>query len=78
MDDTPREGLNDVELRFLDDMAVTIMAHLEMTRVKEAHRRSEKMVKGLGIFVEGRAIFFLVVWFGYKRHNLCSDTKIDV
>jgi signal transduction histidine kinase len=55
MDDKPRQGLSDVEIRFLGDMAITIMAHLEMTRVKEEHRRSENMVKGLGLFVEGKS-----------------------
>ncbi|KFY90738.1 hypothetical protein V500_04985, partial [Pseudogymnoascus sp. VKM F-4518 (FW-2643)] len=53
MDDKPRDGLSNVEIGFLGDMVVTIMAHLEMGRVKEEHRRSEKMVKGLGRFVEG-------------------------
>lgn len=56
MDDKPRDGLSDVEIRFLGDMVITIMAHLEMGRVKEEHRRSEKMVKGLGLFVEGGSI----------------------
>jgi len=55
MDDKPRQGLSDVEIRFLGDIANTIMAHLEMTRVKEEHRRSEYMVKGLGLFVEGKS-----------------------
>ncbi|KAH9204266.1 hypothetical protein DL95DRAFT_529330 [Leptodontidium sp. 2 PMI_412] len=53
LDDKPRDGLSDIEIRFLGDMVITIMAHLESGRVKEAHRRSEKMVKGLGLFVEG-------------------------
>lgn len=53
MDDKPRDGLSDVEIGFLGDMAITIMAHLEIGRVKEEHRRSKKMVKGLGLFVEG-------------------------
>lgn len=54
-DDQPRQGLDDAQKKFLDDLTVTIMAHLEMTRVKAAHRRSEKMVSGLGVFVEGRS-----------------------
>jgi hypothetical protein len=53
MDDKPRDGLSDVEIMFLGDMVLTIMAHLEMGRVREEHRRSEKMVKGLRLFVEG-------------------------
>ena len=68
MDDRPREGLNHLEIRFLDDMAITIMAHLEMTRVKEAHRRSEKMVKGLGDFVEGRSPL-REWWLDIKNNN---------
>lgn len=54
-DDQPRQGLDDTQKKFLDDVTITIMAHLEMTRVKAAHRRSEKMVSGLGVFVEGRS-----------------------
>lgn len=54
-DDRPRQGLSEPQKRFLDDVTITIMAHLEMTRVKAAHRRSEKMVSGLGVFVEGRS-----------------------
>jgi hypothetical protein len=54
-DDQPRQGLDGTQRRFLDDVTITIMAHLEMTRVKAAHRRSEKMVSGLGVFVEGRS-----------------------
>jgi signal transduction histidine kinase len=67
MHDWPREGLNDVEVGFLDDIAIAIMAYLETTTVKDAHRRSENMVKGLGVFVEGRS--FLREWW--------LDTKIN-
>ncbi|RFU26643.1 hypothetical protein B7463_g9706, partial [Scytalidium lignicola] len=53
MDDKPRDGLSDVEIAFLGDMAMIIMAHLEMCNVREEQRRSEKMVKGFGLFAEG-------------------------
>ena len=53
MDDTPREGLSGAETEFLGDVSHAIMAHLEMTRSNEGHRRTEKMVKGLGVFMEG-------------------------
>ncbi|KAL8366269.1 hypothetical protein RB595_004846 [Gaeumannomyces hyphopodioides] len=53
MDDRPREGLGSTETEFLCDMSHAIMAHLEMTRSNEGHRRTEKMVKGLGVFMEG-------------------------
>ena len=53
MDDRPREGLSSTETEFLGDVAHEIMAHLEMTRSNEGHRRAEKMVKGLGVFMDG-------------------------
>jgi signal transduction histidine kinase len=54
MDDVPRGGLSEVDITFLGELAITIMAHLDMVKVKEAHQRNEKMVKGLGEFVGGR------------------------
>ncbi|PQE05175.1 hypothetical protein CJF31_00011333 [Rutstroemia sp. NJR-2017a BVV2] len=54
MDDVPRGGLSEVDITFLGELAITIMAHLDMVKVKEAHQRNEKMVKGLGDFVGGR------------------------
>ncbi|KAK1751955.1 hypothetical protein QBC47DRAFT_405164 [Echria macrotheca] len=53
MDDRPRSGLNDDQIKFLADVGPTIIGHLEMTRVSEAQRRSEKMIKGLGVFMDG-------------------------
>lgn len=55
MAETPRQGLADVEAELLADLAHAIGAHLEMTKSNEGHRRSEKMIKGLGMFMQGRA-----------------------
>ena len=55
MDEMPRpEGLSDAELVFMADLSLAVMAHLELTRAREGERRSEKMIKGLGIFMKGR------------------------
>ncbi|RYP66490.1 hypothetical protein DL771_007750 [Monosporascus sp. 5C6A] len=54
MDERPRQGLNDLDAKFLGDMALIIMSYLQMARYREGHRRSEKMIKGLGVFMEGR------------------------
>lgn len=54
MGETPRQGLADVEAELLSDLAHAIGAHLEMTKSNEGHRRSEKMIKGLGMFIQGR------------------------
>ncbi|KAF7956495.1 hypothetical protein EAE96_003833 [Botrytis aclada] len=55
LDDTPRNGLLPEELEFLTDIADTVMEHLENIAVKRDHQRGEKMVKGLGLFVEGHS-----------------------
>ncbi|KIN05319.1 hypothetical protein OIDMADRAFT_177547 [Oidiodendron maius Zn] len=67
LDEKPRDGLSDVEMEILADMAIAIMDHLEEGRVKEEHRRSEKMVKGLGLFVEGGSA--LHKWWLEARHD---------
>ncbi|KAF5874675.1 putative sensor histidine kinase response protein [Botrytis fragariae] len=54
-DGTPRNGLLPEELEFLTDIADTVMEHLENIVVKRDHQRGEKMVKGLGLFVEGHS-----------------------
>ncbi|KAI9641275.1 hypothetical protein NHQ30_010076 [Ciborinia camelliae] len=54
-DDIPRDGLAPEELEFLIDITDTVMEHLENIAVKRDHQRGEKMVKGLGLFVEGHS-----------------------
>lgn len=54
-DDIPRSGLLPEELEFLTDITDTVMEHLENIAVKRDHQRGEKMVKGLGLFVEGHS-----------------------
>jgi len=55
VDDVPRGGVSEVDISFLGELTITIMAHLDMIKVKEAHQRNERMVKGLGHFVGGRS-----------------------
>jgi len=72
MDERPRiELLSADEIEFLGDLGPTIMAHLEVARISEGHRRGERMIRGLGVFMEGRTD--LRDWWrelGDGRHNL--------
>lgn len=53
-DDRPRPGgLTPSELQFMQDMASTVMDHLENIRNDTARHRGERMVLGLGAFSEG-------------------------
>jgi signal transduction histidine kinase len=54
-DDAPRDGLNDSEMQFMTDIGVTVMDYLEAGRVKQKQYRAERMVKAMGLFIEGKA-----------------------
>jgi signal transduction histidine kinase len=53
-DDQPRDGLSESEIQFMTDMGVTVMDYLEAGRVKRKQYRAERMVKAMGLFIEGR------------------------
>ncbi|KAK1834106.1 hypothetical protein QBC39DRAFT_252988 [Podospora conica] len=53
-DDRPRPGgLTGEQVRFAREMSGTVMGYLEAKRSGEWYRRGERMVRGLGRFVEG-------------------------
>lgn len=54
-DDRPRQSVSADLIQFVRDMSRTIMDYLEAKRSHECYRREERMVRGLGSFVEGRA-----------------------
>ncbi|KAI7370994.1 hypothetical protein KC328_g17630, partial [Hortaea werneckii] len=53
LDDHPRSGVTANEIAFMKDMATTVLVHLEMVRASEEIKRNERLVRGLGSFVEG-------------------------
>ncbi|KAI9925765.1 hypothetical protein ASPWEDRAFT_158226 [Aspergillus wentii DTO 134E9] len=55
VDNRPHPPLDKKSFKFLRDMAATVMKHLDMTRSKSQHLRGERMVVGLGSFLEGKA-----------------------
>jgi len=54
VDDQPRQTLAPGEIAFLKDMATTVMIHLDMLRSQSESIKGERMVHGLGCFVEGQ------------------------
>ena len=57
-DDKPRNGLTPQELRFMQDIAIVVMDHLETVQNDSARFRGEKLVLGLGQFVQGESTTF--------------------
>lgn len=52
-DERPRPNLSVDELVFMEDVAATVMDHLELARDRDARLNGERMVKGLADFIEG-------------------------
>lgn len=55
IDCEPRSSLTDFESDFLRNMSLTMTNHLDLHRSKRELRRSKRMVRGLGSFVEGKS-----------------------
>ncbi|MCJ1383339.1 hypothetical protein MMC17_006452 [Xylographa soralifera] len=55
VDNKPRAGLDEKGLKVLKEIADSIMDHLELVMCKQQRERAERMIQGLGLFVEGRA-----------------------
>ncbi|KAJ9610409.1 hypothetical protein H2200_005186 [Cladophialophora chaetospira] len=52
-DDKPRNNVSATELRFLVDMSVIVIQHLESVRNDRARKRGERLINGIGGFIEG-------------------------
>ena len=55
LDDKPRYGLSAVEMVFMEDMADTVFAHLEMKRAVSQGQRGDRLIKGLSLFNEKKS-----------------------
>lgn len=53
VDNKPREGLDTKGLTALKEIAHAVMGHLELVVSKVQRKRAERMIQGLGLFVDG-------------------------
>ncbi|ROW12165.1 hypothetical protein VMCG_00121 [Cytospora schulzeri] len=75
-DDKPRPGLSVDELIFMEDVAATVMEHLELAKDRDARMNGERMVKGLADFIEGSEGDELVVGAG-PNTAVTTDTLVE-
>lgn len=54
LDDKPRPSLDPVTAKFLLGMSTTVMKYLDASRSKAQHLRAERMIVGIGSFLEGK------------------------
>ncbi|OJJ40033.1 hypothetical protein ASPWEDRAFT_33369 [Aspergillus wentii DTO 134E9] len=76
LDDQPRLRLEPSELRFMGDMAATVMKHLDMARVSVQHRRAERMIVGLGSFVEGKSTL-RSSWLRDRKPSIVAEGLVE-
>lgn len=75
MDPEPRtQGLNEEELQFMEDMARTVMNHLDLKQSKRRNRQTNRMVVGLGSFVEGKATLRDSWLEAKKQHSVAEQS----
>jgi len=75
VDDKPRYNFGQPEVDILKDLAATVMDHFVLNTVRGQHTRSARMVKGLGLFVEGKST--LRDWFLRYGHLGNGPTAQD-
>ncbi|KAI5208588.1 hypothetical protein E4T39_01362 [Aureobasidium subglaciale] len=54
LDDRPRFGISAEEITFMEDIADTIMGHLEAKHAALQRQRGDRLIKGLALFSEGK------------------------
>ncbi|KAG9526449.1 hypothetical protein KCU93_g5582, partial [Aureobasidium melanogenum] len=54
LDDRPRFGISADEMVFMEDIADTIMGHLEAKHITMQRQRGDRLIKGLALFSEGK------------------------
>lgn len=55
IDDKPRPPVSESLVKFLKNMSQTVMNHLISSRAKFQHLRAERMIVGIGSFLEGKS-----------------------
>lgn len=78
VDDKVRKepALTPSTIEYMEDMAVTIMDYLESGRLKKQQHRAERMVKAMGLFIEGKSS--LREWwmdYGHKYQQAAAMKK---
>ncbi|ETS85400.1 hypothetical protein PFICI_03425 [Pestalotiopsis fici W106-1] len=68
--------LDEIDVSFMQDVSRTIMEYLGAVRAREGHRRANRMVRGVGSFVEGEAS--LSGWKdGTNVESFLNDAKLS-
>lgn len=74
-DAKPRSGLDDASIHLMQAISKAILNHLELRRSGDDRRPSERMVRGLGSYVEGKAT--MSGWQGSFSHAFDTNSATE-
>ncbi|PVH97697.1 hypothetical protein DM02DRAFT_567529 [Periconia macrospinosa] len=74
-DEKPRDSLSAVDVRFLEDVAATIMEHLELAKDSDARNTGQRMVNGLTDFIQRSCLKDSQSSVGHRPTTLEKQTE---
>ncbi|SPJ81896.1 related to nik-1 protein (Os-1p protein) [Fusarium torulosum] len=75
LDNKPRESLDETSIQVMRDASWSILGQLELSRSGGGRRPGERMVRGLGSYVEGKTT--MSGWQSSFAHDFDPDTKTE-
>ncbi|KAG7435644.1 Sensor protein GacS [Fusarium oxysporum f. sp. raphani] len=75
LDNKPRETLDEASLQVMRDVSASILGQMELTRSGDGRRPGERMVRGLGSYVEGKTT--ISGWQNSSTHAFNTDASTE-
>ncbi|KAF9774069.1 hypothetical protein IL306_008005 [Fusarium sp. DS 682] len=75
LDNEPRETLDEASIQVMRDFSASILGQLELTRSGDGRRPGERMVRGLGSYVEGKTT--MSGWQASSTHAFNTDPSTE-
>ncbi|KAK2936383.1 hypothetical protein FoTM2_004329 [Fusarium oxysporum f. sp. vasinfectum] len=75
LDNEPRETLDEASLQVMRDVSASILGQMGLTRSGDGRRPGERMVRGLGSYVEGKTT--ISGWQNSSTHAFNTDASTE-
>ncbi|OBS18738.1 hypothetical protein FPOA_10466 [Fusarium poae] len=75
LDNKPRESFDEASVQIMRDISASILGQMELTRSGDGRRPGERMVRGLGSYVEGKAT--MTGWRSSFTHAFDTDAGTE-
>jgi signal transduction histidine kinase len=75
LDNEPRETLDEASIQVMRDISASVLGQMELTRSGDGRRPGERMVRGLGSYVEGKTT--MSGWQTSSTHAFNTDASTE-